>query len=115
MIYLNVPICFSSNKIIEKNVVTNERGEFWRLLRPGTYRIKARHQNMESEAVQVNVDENNVKMIDLMLSQQVENASIDRLTSVEPAQNSASGIANIFGTMATQTCNLVPFCSSVFG
>ena len=96
-------------------MVTNERGEFWRLLRPGTYRIKARYQNMESEAVQVNITEDNVKMIDLMLSQQVENTSIDRLTSVEPAQNSASGIANIFGTMATQVCSNVPFCSSVFG
>lgn len=45
----------------DKSVVTSNRGEFWRLLLPGSYQIKARHDNrygtIESEALRIDVKE----------------------------------------------------------
>ena len=59
-------------KVIEgvevgKPVVTSRRGEFWRILVPGQYKIKAAYKNLESKIVNVKVHENSVKIIDLII------------------------------------------------
>ena len=66
------PLCFpfwffSKNKVIDKHVVTSNRGEYWKLLRPGIYEIKARYENMESQSIQTIVQYNNVEIKDLIL------------------------------------------------
>ena len=53
--------------MIDKHIVTSSRGEYWRLLRPGTYEIKARFENMESQPMQIRVEDNNVEIKDLIL------------------------------------------------
>ena len=40
-----------------KDLLTTGAGEYWRLLVPGTYRIRAIKDNMESEEVEVEVRE----------------------------------------------------------
>ena len=40
-----------------KDVLTTETGEFWRILVPGQYRIRAVKDNKESEEVEVEVKE----------------------------------------------------------
>ena len=62
MVYL-----FRKNKVIEKHIITSKRGEYWRLLRPGTYEIKARHENMVSQPIQIRVEDKNVEIKDLIL------------------------------------------------
>ena len=59
-------------KVIEgvetgKPVVTSRRGEFWRILVPGQYAIKAVYRNFESEIVNVKVHENTVEIVDFII------------------------------------------------
>merc|ERR1719192_2980313 len=46
----------------DKQVVTTHRGEYWRMLLPGTYQIRATHTNkfgvIESELTDIHVTEN---------------------------------------------------------
>ena len=53
--------------MIGKHVVTSNRGEYWKLLRPGAFEIKARHKNMESQPIQIRVEDNNIEIKDLIL------------------------------------------------
>ena len=46
-------------------IKTTERGEFWRLLLPGTYVVKAKYENMESESMSVNVNKDVVPIVTL--------------------------------------------------
>jgi len=58
------PLCGALVQIVgkEKDVVTTRRGEFWRMLLPGTYAVKAVHSNMfgviESDLVNIDVVNN---------------------------------------------------------
>ena len=50
-----------------KNITTYKRGEYWRILLPGEYKIKAHHEGYESELVQVNVQEDTVQIINFVI------------------------------------------------
>ena len=53
--------------MIDKHVVTSNRGEYWKLLRPGTFEIMARYESMESQRIEISVEDNNVEIMDLIL------------------------------------------------
>ena len=61
-------LLFSKKEVIDKHFVSSDRGEYWKLLRPGTYELMARYENMESESIQISVEDNNVEIKDLILS-----------------------------------------------
>ena len=52
---------------VGKPVITSRRGEFWRILVHGQYKIKGAYKNFESEIVNVKVHENSVKVIDFLI------------------------------------------------
>lgn len=54
--------------MIDKHIVTSDRGEYWKLLRPGTFEIMARYENMTSKPSEISVEDNNVEILDLILS-----------------------------------------------
>ena len=51
----------------DKSVVTSSRGEYWRLLLPGVYQVKAKYQNEVSEVQSVEVLANEVIIIDFVV------------------------------------------------
>ena len=53
--------------MIDKHVVTSDRGEYWKLLRPGSFELMARYENVESQPIAINVEDSNVKILDLIL------------------------------------------------
>ena len=52
---------------IGKNIKTSERGEYWRILIPGEYKIKAYHKGYGSNIVKVKVQEDFVQVIDFII------------------------------------------------
>ena len=52
---------------IGKNIKTSERGEYWRILIPGEYKIKAYHKGYGSDIVKVKVQEDFVQVIDFII------------------------------------------------
>ena len=56
----------------DKSVVTSSRGEYWRILLPGVYQVKAKYQNEVSEIKSIEVLENEVKIIDFQIGEYFE-------------------------------------------
>ena len=50
-----------------KDITTSERGEYWRILIPGEYKIKAYHEGYESDIVKVKIQEDFVQVIDFLI------------------------------------------------
>ena len=101
-------------------IKTTERGEFWRLLLPGSYVVKAKYENMESESMPINVNKDIVST--LMLTVQpitnkpaaIEESSgnpiIDRFSEQTQAQN---GAISSLSTMASNFCKSIPFVGTL--
>ena len=53
----------------DKSVVTSSRGEYWRILLPGVYQVKAKYQNEVSEVKSVEVLANEVAIIDFQIGE----------------------------------------------
>ena len=51
----------------DKFVVTSSRGEYWRILLPGVYQVKAQYQNEVSEVKSLEVLANEVKIINFVI------------------------------------------------
>ena len=59
----------------DKLIMTSDRGEYWRLLLPGTYRIRAEAPNGESSVNQyVTVNENKVLRLDFTVDQPADSS-----------------------------------------
>jgi len=69
-----------------KIVTTTNRGEYWRFLVPGEYRIKATGDGFESEWSKVIVTEEGVNRVDLTLSKEVEETKVTTETPSKPQQ-----------------------------
>ena len=50
-----------------KDITTSERGEYWRILIPGEYKIKAYHEGYESDIVKIKIQEDFVQVIDFLI------------------------------------------------
>ena len=94
---------FSNDKVIK----TTERGEFWRLLLPGTYVVKAKYENMESESMSVNVNKDIVPIVTLTVEPVTNKPAIeespgseiiDRFSEQTQPQN---GVLTSLSTMAS--------------
>ena len=94
---------FSNDKVIK----TTERGEFWRLLLPGTYVVKAKYDNMESESMSVNVNKDIVPIVTLTVEPVTNKPAIeespgseiiDRFSEQTQPQN---GVLTSLSTMAS--------------
>ena len=51
----------------DKSVVTSSRGEYWRILLPGVYQVKAKYQDEVSEVKSIEVFANEVTVIDFAI------------------------------------------------
>lgn len=72
-----------------KDVTTTSTGEFWRILVPGTYMIKAMKDDMESEEVEVVVNDNDVEgpRVDLQLTRTLSTTTTTTTTTEKPNQD----------------------------
>merc|ERR1719225_469723 len=57
----------NNGKINEKIIKSSERGEYWRLLSPGTYKIKAKFQDFESDYHDIVIEKDKVEMKDIIV------------------------------------------------
>ena len=98
-------------------IKTTDRGEFWRLLLPGSYVVIAKYENMESERISVNVNKDIVSTLMITvepvtnkpasIEESPGSAIIDRFSV--GAQNSAITIS----TMASNFCKSIPFVGTL--
>ena len=67
--------------IIENNdkiIKSSERGEYWRLLLPGSYRIKAKFQDVESNYYDIVIKQDEVEIKDLIVPVLAAAAKVNR-------------------------------------
>ena len=57
----------NNGKINEKIIKSSERGEYWRLLSPGAYKIKAKFQDFESDYHEIVIENDKVEMKDIIV------------------------------------------------
>ena len=57
----------NNGKINEKIIKSSERGEYWRLLSPGTYKIKAKFQDFESDYHDIVIEKDKVEIKDIIV------------------------------------------------
>ena len=111
----NVFFLFSNDKVIK----TTERGEFWRLLLPGTYVVKAKYENMESESMSVNVNKDIVPIVTLTVEPVTNKPAIeespgseiiDRFSEQTQAQNGVlTSLSTMASNLASNFCKSIPF------
>ena len=106
---------FSNDKVIK----TTERGEFWRLLLPGTYVVKAKYENMESESMSVNVNKDIVPIVTLTVEPVTNKPAIeespgseiiDRFSEQTQDQNGVlTSLSTMASNLASNFCKSIPF------
>ena len=96
-------------------IKTTERGEFWRLLLPGTYVVKAKYENMESESMSVNVNKDIVPIVTLTVEPVTNKPAIEESPGSEiidrfseQTQNGVlTSLSNMASNLASNFC--IPF------
>ena len=81
VMYSNGTILPGAEIIVENNdkiIKSSERGEYWRLLLPGSYRIKAKFQDFESDYDDIVIDQDKVEIKDLIVSNPIPVAKVNR-------------------------------------
>jgi len=118
----NGNVLSSAEILIENNdkvIKTTERGEFWRLLLPGTYVVKAKYENMESESMSVNVNKDIVPIVTLTVEPVTNKPAIeespgseiiDRFSEQTQAQNGVlTSLSTMASNLASNFCKSIPF------
>ena len=72
-----------------KDVTTTDRGEYWRILVPGKYRMKAIKGNTQSDEVEVNISDTDTEgpTVNLQLNREYETTTTTASTTEEPEKD----------------------------